>query len=238
MNYKLKSKIARLIPKSIKQMVILEHNEFLNYSLAQEGEDIILNKLLKYKKDGFYIDIGAHHPFRFSNTYIFYKKGWRGINIDAYPGSMIEFKKNRDKDINLELGISSSNQNLKFYCFNEPAYNTFNELEAKSKNEKDGISLVNEIVIKTSPLSDVLDKYLPNSKTQIDFISIDVEGFELEVLNSNNWEKYKPKFLLIEELKKDLTQIINESEVYKFLLGKNYKLVAKTYNTSFYQLND
>ena len=238
MNYKLKSKIARLIPKSIKQMVILEQNEFLNYSLAQEGEDIILNKLLKYKKDGFYIDIGAHHPFRFSNTYIFYKKGWRGINIDAYPGSMIEFKKHRDKDINLELGISSSNQNLKFYCFNEPAYNTFNEFEAKSKNEKDGISLVNEIVIKTSPLSDVLDKYLPNSKTQIDFISIDVEGFELEILNSNNWEKYQPKFLLIEELKKDLTQIINESEVYKFLLGKNYKLVAKTYNTSFYQLND
>jgi FkbM family methyltransferase len=151
---------------------------------------------------------------------------------------MIEFNKHRDKDINLELGISSTNQKLKFYCFNEPAYNTFNESEANSKNGKNGIRLVNEFVINTSPLSDVLDKYLPNSNTQIDFISIDVEGFELEVLNSNNWEKYNPKFLLIEELKKDLTQIINESEVYKFLLSKNYKLVAKTYNTSFYQLND
>jgi FkbM family methyltransferase len=238
MIYKLKTLVTNLLPKSIKQIVVLENNKFLNDSYSQEGEDIILNKLLQYKKDGFYIDIGAHHPLRFSNTYIFYKRGWSGINIDALPGSMIEFNKLRKRDINLEIGISSKIQNLRFFCFNEPAFNTFNEIEAKNKNGKNGNKIINQIEIKTYPLSEIIDKYLPSSNTKIDFLSIDVEGFELEVLKSNNWEKYKPSFLLIEELKKELTQIVNESEVYKFLITKNYKLIAKTFNTSFYKLND
>ena len=106
------------------------------------------------------------------------------------------------------------------------------------KNGKNGNKIINQIEIKTYPLSEIIDKYLLNSNTKIDFLSIDVEGFELDVLKSNNWEKYNPSYLLVEELKKDLTEIINDSEVYQFLISKNYKLVAKTYNTSIYKLND
>jgi len=74
-----------------------------NYSIkiySQDGEDIILKEFFSGKEKGFYVDIGAHHPLRLSNTYLFYKKGWSGINIDAMPGSMKIFNKKRRRDIN------------------------------------------------------------------------------------------------------------------------------------------
>ncbi len=73
------------------------------------------------KTTGFYVDVGAHHPLRFSNTYKFYKRGWHGINIDAMPGSMDLFNRLRHRDINLERAVSDSKQILTYYAFNEPA---------------------------------------------------------------------------------------------------------------------
>ena len=60
----------------------------IQYSFSQEGEDLVLARIFEGKKNGFYVDIGAHHPTRFSNTHYFYRRGWSGINIDAMPGSM------------------------------------------------------------------------------------------------------------------------------------------------------
>ena len=80
-------------------------------SYAQEVEDRVLSSLLfklhggKHIYDGFYVDVGAHHPYRYSNTCFFYKQGWHGINIDAMPGSMVSFENSRPRDINLESGI-------------------------------------------------------------------------------------------------------------------------------------
>lgn len=79
-----------------------------------------INKGSDYK--GFFVDIGAHHPLRFSNTYKFYQNGWRGINVDPLPGIKKAFDKVRSRDINLELGISSANSYLNFYMFREPAF--------------------------------------------------------------------------------------------------------------------
>ena len=84
---------------------------------------MILNRFFERKRNGFYVDVGAHHPKRFSNTYTFYKKGWRGVNIDAMPGSMEKFKKIRPRDINLEFAISNKNGTLVYHMFNEPALN-------------------------------------------------------------------------------------------------------------------
>src|SRR5262249_32770188 len=80
--------------------------EFATKSYSQEGEDMILNRIFGEKKSGFYVDVGAYHPKRFSNTYFFYKKGWRGINIDAMPGSMKPFNAKRNRDINVETPVS------------------------------------------------------------------------------------------------------------------------------------
>ncbi|MFA7355121.1 MAG: SAM-dependent methyltransferase, partial [Sulfurimonadaceae bacterium] len=102
----LKKLIKSLLPKSLKEKIVdVKNNYFDGYALksySQEGEDMILRRLFEQQPNGFYVDVGAHHPKRFSNTYFFYKKGWRGINIDAMPNSMELFNKIRPRDINIE----------------------------------------------------------------------------------------------------------------------------------------
>lgn len=205
-------------------------------SYSQEGEDLILNRLFENVKEGFYVDIGAHHPFRFSNTYLFYKKGWKGLNIDAMPGSMNLFFSKRNRDINLEVAISKSPQTLTYYSFEEPAINGFDSVLSESRI-KAGEKLIKTIAIQSQRLDKILDQYLPD-KMPIDFMSIDVEGLDLEILESNNWDKYKPKAIVIECLGADFLGI-QKTIVYEYLIAKGYFLIAKTVNSCiFSQKND
>src|SRR4051794_10306733 len=71
-------------------------------SYSQEGEDMVLRRVFNNKRGGFFVDVGAHHPRMYSNTYYFYLRDWRGINIDAMPGGMAAFDRMRPGDINVE----------------------------------------------------------------------------------------------------------------------------------------
>jgi hypothetical protein len=204
---------------------------YKNISYAQEGEDLILKRIFEYQKNGFYVDVGAHHPKRFSNTFIFYKMGWLGINIDAMPGGMKKFNKIRPRDINIESGIIDSPGIMNYYIFKDTALNTFNQDLAKERDKKSGILKV--IPIQTHRLSEILEKYLPE-KTTIDFLSVDAEGFDLEVLSSNNWGKYQPEYILVEIGGINLDNIDNH-EIANFLKQYNYKVFCKTLNTVFFK---
>jgi hypothetical protein len=129
------------------------------------------------------------------------------------------------------VGISKEVSELTYYQFEDSALNTFSpELaEVRMKDKKFGFK--SSITVKTKPLSMVLDECkVPDN---IDFMSIDVEGLELEVLKSNNWEKYRPGIILLEELDKKITDF-NNFQTLKFLEPLGYSLFAKTYNTIFY----
>lgn len=204
-------------------------------SFSQEGEDLVLNRIFEKQRRGFYVDVGAHHPQRFSNTYFFYLKGWRGINIDAMPGSMKLFKKLRPEDINIEVAISDLSEELTYYMFNDPALNGFSEPVSTTRDRLRSYKIVDRKVIKTQKLSDVLEAYLPEGQT-IDFLSIDVEGLDYQVLLSNDWLKYKPTVLLVEELVTSLGALPSQSKTFQFLQEQGYELFAKTCNTSFYRL--
>lgn len=185
-----------------KKVILLIKNSLRMYStksFSQEGEDLILKRIFERQEYGFYVDIGAHHPFRFSNTYVFYKKGWKGINIDAMPNSMDSFNKYRPRDINLEVPIGKSGSKLKYYIFNEPALNTFDETRVEDIVKKPEYTLIEKIEISIYSLKEILDTYLPKGQ-KIDFMSIDVEGLDLEVVQSNDWKKYRPRILLVESL--------------------------------------
>ncbi|MDI9355578.1 MAG: FkbM family methyltransferase [Chitinophagaceae bacterium] len=229
---------------------LFPENRYKNVSYSQEGEDLVLNRCFGNKKTGFYLDIGAHHPVRFSNTYLFYLRGWKGINIDAMPGSMKIFDKIRPLDINIECPVSDTIEKLTYYIFNEPALNTFSEEESQRKNGLADYKIIDEKTLTTNTLSNILSKYLPPN-TPIDFMSIDVEGLDLQVLKSNNWELYKPEILLVEELfsssknllnqnKKNfylsIEEIIEQSDIYLYLKNRGYKIFAKTGNTTIYRL--
>lgn len=168
-------------------------------SFSQEGEDLLLKRIFEHKKNGFYIDVGAHHPFRFSNTYLFYKKGWKGINLDAMPNSMKIFEKYRPRDINLEIPVGKDGEKLVYYIFNEPALNTFDKNRIEAIVSKSVYTLIREMEIQIRSLKSILDEYLPKGQN-IDFMSIDVEGLDFEVLKSNDWKKYRPEILLVESL--------------------------------------
>ena len=209
-----------------------EPEQYLNASYAQEGEDMIIDRIFEHKKSGFFVDVGALHPVRFSNTYKFYKMGWRGINIDALPGSMAAFDQLRPLDINLEIPVSDKSETLQFYVFNEPALNTFSKEMADERNAKPEYNIEKVIDLKTQGLSDILNKHLPEG-TAIDFLTIDAEGFDFQILQSNDWNKFRPSIVLLET---DISYAeLLKSDINSLLANYGYELYAKTVKTCFFK---
>lgn len=202
---------------------------------SQDGEDLVLASFYEGRETykGFFVDVGAHHPYRFSNTCLFYKRGWRGINIEPTPDLFKKFEIHRKRDINLNCGIGNG-ETLNFYIFNEGALNTFDEERAKeldgSKNGK--YKLIATQGIKTRLLKDILDEHLPANQ-KIDLLTIDVEGMDFTVLQSNDWTKYQPEFIFIECAQTDNS--IFEDEIYKFLVDKGYNIVGRTRRTTLFK---
>lgn len=203
-------------------------------SYSQEGEDMILRRIFENLKTGFYVDVGAHHPARFSNTNYFYKRGWRGLNIDAMPGSMAKFKKYRVRDISIEAAISANEKEMVYYIFNEPALNGFSEkmsLERDANSSK--FRIKRKVQIKTRRLESILDEVLPAGQ-HIDFMSIDVEGLDFDVLKSNNWNKYKPDVILVEVLGQSIESLV-DSNITRYLNNIGYYMFSKAVQTVIYK---
>lgn len=208
---------------------LLNRKNHSNESYAQEGEDILLLRYLEGQRQGFYVDVGAHHPKRFSNTYLLYKRGWKGINIEPTPGKKALFEKERPLDINLDFAVGLHEEVKTFYVFNESALNTFNT-DTKHEVEKlQQYALQDNIQVQVFPLAKILDKYFPK-QSSFDLLTIDVEGNDLEVLKSNDWQKYRPRFILVEGKYDDLASAIH-SPIVQFLGNHGYIARAKTYNT-------
>ncbi|MCL4338840.1 FkbM family methyltransferase [Patescibacteria group bacterium] len=197
-------------------------------SYSQYFEDLELDKAFKNKTLGFYVDVGANDPRILSNTYHFYLKGWRGINIEPDTDLFTKLEKYRKEDINLNIGIARRRGKRKFFNISAPTLSTFSEITA-IRSESEGYK-INEIkYIDVIPLSQILDKYLVNGK--VDFFSIDVEGYESEVLRSNNWRKYRPEFIIIE---------INRSgkEIKSFLESKMYRQIFENGTNAIFRDNN
>jgi len=235
---KLKEVFYTILPKGLKNSITKRQLLKQNYaysSFAQSGEDMILNAYFGEKKSGFYVDIGANHPYIYSNTYKFYLKGWRGINVDANPGTKRLFDSMRSKDINIQTGVSLTPDKLNFYMFENNVFNTFDKKTAEAHCKEFSISIKEIIKVQTITLAELLNTYLPLSQ-KIDFMSIDVEGFDMDVLYSNDWQKYKPKVLVVECLYTDYEDIQN-METVKYLKQFGYSFFAKTFSSFFFSLN-
>ncbi len=209
---------------------ILDRHAVKSYS--QEGEDLILRRIFESQKVGFYVDIGAHHPKRFSNTNYFYKHGWRGINIDPNPDSEKLFDRYRPRDVNLLCGVSDKPGEMPYFMFNEPALNTFSKELVESRTPHAHYRVIATKNVRLERLDAILDRHLPPG-TQIDFMSIDVEGYDLNVVHSNDWVKFRPKCVVVEALASTIDDLL-QCDLHKYLASKGYVLFAKTYNSVFY----
>lgn len=212
----------------------LESAKWASQSYSQEGEDMVLRRVFEKQAVGFYVDVGAHHPFRFSNTYYFYQKGWQGINIDAMPGSMKNFRQFRQRDINIESGVALNDAQYIYYIFKENALNTFDD-DLAQQYISAGREIVTKMQLRARPLVDLLNENLPLGQ-KIDLLSVDVEGFDLDVLKSNDWQLFRPRVLITEELR--LVSGERNNSVSKFLLSVGYHEFASTYNSVFYMAKE
>lgn len=168
---------------------------------SQNREDLIIEGFFPDIKNGFYVDVGANHPFYHSVTKLFYDKGWHGINLEPNPMLLEQLQEHRPKDINLMLGIGDvpGKLNLRVYHSRDglEGISTLSRKMQKeysySKNQDTEKHTDIEIDIVT--LKQVFDEHKPK---HIHLLKIDVEGFEYEVLVSNVWDKYRPEMICIE----------------------------------------
>ncbi|MEI7900047.1 MAG: FkbM family methyltransferase [bacterium] len=201
-------------------------NEYASRSYSQYGEDMVLRAVFaRYPATypGFYVDIGAHHPLRFSNTRFFYERGWSGICVDPLPCAAKLFARLRPRDIFLQAGVAAREGEMTYYMFDEPAFNTFTEQIAKENAER----VKNQQRIKVLPLCRIIGEHLPSGR-MIDFLSIDVEGLDLEVLRSNDWAHYRPCIVLIEETAASTLEGVENLAVTSFMKQQDYKAILRT----------
>ena len=98
---------------------------------------MVVNRIFSKIKKGIYVDLGCNHPIQFNNTYLLYKRGWTGINIDSDEKSVKEFNKLRNKDININAIVSSKNKPIKYYFYHDrSALNTVDEYLVKTRKKK------------------------------------------------------------------------------------------------------
>lgn len=201
---------------------------------SQEGEDLVIARMFS-KADGFYVDVGAHHPIRFSNTYLLYRRGWRGINIDAAPGSMNEFRHLRPDDVNLEYLVSDNTEPRQFYMFNEPALNTGEPTLARERDEQQSqYKVIGTTILQPRSLASILTEYLPPGR-RIDLLNVDVEGLDLDVLRSNDWHRFRPTVILA-ELLSDTHATSTGGATGEYLESMGYRMTSRFYNTALFQI--
>lgn len=200
---------------------------------SQEGEDLVLSRMFERRgAPGFYVDVGAHHPRRFSNTYLLYRSGWRGINIEPNPSVRALFQRERPRDVNLSVGVSDQPGELTYIMFDEPALNSFDERQAQEVEAGGRFRIIRRVPIPVQRLDAILRANL-DPGTRIDVLTVDVEGHDLAVLQSNDWTTFRPGCVLVEAYGKSFETIVG-TPVHEFLSGHGYALFAKTVNTLIY----
>jgi len=189
-------------------------------SFSQFGEDLNVDRILKRKENGFFIDIGAYHPFKYSNSYYFKRKNFRGINIEPNPENFKLFETYRKDDININVGISDLGRELEYHKFKVGAFNTFDKEQAQSIIDKNQEYLGSEL-INTLNINTVLEEHLP-AETKIDFINLDCEGLDFKILSSFDFDKYAPSIFIVED--HAFYKEFNNSHIFKFMKSKGYYL--------------
>ncbi|MCI1004463.1 FkbM family methyltransferase [Herbaspirillum sp. C7C8] len=179
---------------------------------GQYGEDIILDRLMGNPGHGFYIDIGANDPNKFSNTLRFYRRGWTGINVEPNPVKFRDISACRPRDINLNVGVGPEPAVLPFYVIDPDTLSTFDRKVADIA-VKDGFKLAQTIDVEVIRMADMIEAHAKDRP--IDFMSVDVEGFEMQVLSSNDWQRYRPRFVMLEVNRA-------EAEIETFMSGIGY----------------
>jgi len=215
--------MSKFIDKlSILKKKIYSHKK--SYSFG--GCDLLIDYIFKSRKRGFYLDVGCQHPVSNNNTYLLYKRGWNGMNIDLDPKNIRLFNLERPDEINICKCVSSDNSEKDLFFFHPGS--PINSLEKKTTKDKSNFTLKK---IKTYTLNSILEDH---KILDIDYFNLDVEGHEIDILKDFDIKHYKPKVISVEfidyQMKKlefknnDINRVL-QSDLYKYFISNDYHFV-------------
>lgn len=216
--------INTVIKKIAKKIHRVKHSK----SYSQSGEDMILNTIFSNIEKGTYVDVGACNPYYQSNTQFFYDKGWSGINIDANEESIKNLNEIRTRDKNVLALISDKEEELEYFYYENPFYN------GCVYNQNIPSKLLYSKKMKSTTLTQI---FLSENLTNINFLSIDVEGYDYKVLASLDLNSFKPQVIVVESFQTDINSEL-KSDSTKLLDKNGYLLMGKTVTNSIYILKE
>jgi len=204
-------------------------------SFSQCGEDIIIRYIFDVLKipHPTYLDIGAHHPTYLNNTFIFYDQGSKGVNIEPDPDLFDEFLHQRERDTNLNIGVGDRDEEIPFFVMSTPTLNTFSESEAKLAVSQNRVKIRNVLPIRIRPVNAILEEYFPQKPP--DFVSLDVEAFDIKILRSFDFKRWRPKVFCAETITySEKNDGVKVEEIEVIMKAKGYIAYADTHiNTIF-----
>ena len=207
----------------IKLKQFVRHKILHKYS--EHKEDKFVLEYFKNKRNGFYVDVGCYDPELLSNTALLYKNGWHGINIDPIREKIDVFDRVRKRDTNLCLAIGNE-ETISFFV----GTRSHDANDACSSESEEWIKKLKvpyeKRTVQKQTLVSIFDKHLYKD---IDFLDVDTEGFDLQVLKTNNWEKYRPRLILVE------TNYDRKNTIKHYLKSIGYRQIYRNESNSFFE---
>lgn len=196
--------IARLIKRnSATTMTYVVLRDIKSYvqglmkgSFSQHGEDIFLDQHFKSISNGFYIDIGSSHPFRISNTYSLYRKGWSGVAVDPIPIFKSLFKLWRPRDVFVNKGVAPESGNLLYQELLPSVLSTFDVAYAKKLVTEGRAELLQTYRVEVVSPNTLFEKWVGSQK--VDFLSVDVESLDFSILAAIDFDRFRPGLICVE----------------------------------------
>lgn len=200
---------------------------------ALEGEDVVMQLLLQDIRRGIYIDVGAHMPRRWSTTYGLYRRGWRGLLIEPTPDLARGLRRGRRRDVVEECGVGSESGTQDFYVFDAPSCSTFDRGQADALLASPNPPQLLRIIQRPIRRLDAIIEQHHSLVGKAELIKVDVEGRDLDVLRSANWESFRPRVVVV-ELLGATAESAPATDAAIFLKARGYDLRAFLFHTALF----
>ncbi|HEX2179419.1 MAG TPA: FkbM family methyltransferase [Actinomycetota bacterium] len=188
-------------------------------SYGQNFEDVVLNRMFPDDHRGFYIDVGAYDPVSTSVTRHFYERGWRGINVEPSVAGHQRLVEQRPRDLNLNVALSNTTGSMTFFEGTENSRQLSTLSGQSAQRAREAGHILQERRIEVTTLAEICAEHVT---VEIDFLSVDVEGHEHEVLQGADWDRWRPRVVVVEAVTPD--EFLPSHEAWEpLLLGSGYR---------------
>ncbi len=202
---------------------------------SQYGEDVILHKLFGSKfADGFYVDVGAHHPFRQSNTAYLWLLGWQGINVDASKASIQHFNRVRTSDLNIWSAVvdeETARNKREIALYSNLDIDLGATCDPDLATERGAVT---STMVPCITLKNIINDHAAKLTDKIELLNIDIEGFDQEAISTLSEWSIKPQVICIEIYEHDIRKVLS-TPACRLLESFGYVLIERVGLTAIFE---